>query len=1277
VVIIVVMFTEDGRVLDPLTGDDLAGKQPPPPVDGAGSFFGLTWWTASNIALALVSIAIVTGLLIALTIHTDVWSGFSDNHVTSAEREQILGPTVAVDSLAIAGTGSSLPVLSDVVVHGDLIIENPSTTTVNHANITENTQINGKMTSPRIGNGTVDIIEYVTIIDDTCSPEDFAELLDEGEMFLLQIQTDTPLFFLCPANLSAILDVLQQSNNATTFNHTIRLERVANTSCNGTSQQAQNLLNRLVIVNVELDVTETQNNVTRDELEVINMVLDGLEASYPGLINATCSYNATLFTNTQQLVIDQRTILNGTNDLLDTGTVISGNCAAVMVNVTLAIDGYNTTLTNAIVTFNTLNGTYTEYRQNLTLYENQHTLLRQEFQANNASLQLLQNNYTQCLADTALLQSRLDALWQRYQTLRSIYTSQNLTYTELDTLFRDTYALFNATEAQCAAAQAQLDALLTSINTLYAQYLSEYNSYQLTINSITELQNNASSLAVRITVLELNVVWLFGNITNINGILDTINATLISVADDVTNTTLTLNQVNNTLVTTDNAITVVENGVITTNATLVTVAERTVNQTAEIVDHQIRIDALIAAGCPAVQNLIQVADNSLVAGANMTAGTVLRVDPTDGRLYPATGLYAKDAFMFDSTTTLQGREIQSTPRSAVDASDHFYSVYQIANSADPSDTFQINGFNVTRDNLAVVKFSPIHQVLWVAGISGIAGGPGDQILFINNIELNPTTNTLALVGIFHGDVTTSSVRFTNADGSDSGLSLTGVVGINSTVYVPFFGQITATGVWRNVAVPTITQPAVALADDGILCTGTSITSTSAVGGKHVMVSGICSFGYTNTLPYIVEFPGGHVITKDTSVSPFRYNAGYWGLLNLDTFLFSYVNELVVTLPPSSSGGTTEITSIRRDSGDAVFAVFVARIAYSTSSPIAMVATYNTTVPGASDTIVFPTRQQNGVHHWVGFMKIDVYTGGVIWATVSNDTRARIRPDNAESAGGTAFIDTQHPDITVDHADNLWVVFDLEKATSDPLEITYQGTTFTTTTAFAFHEVRAFVLFRLSAVDGQLIDGNIFPYVDITGSFVGLSFFMAGTFVTSGVGDIFLVLSFPGDINDSGLVVDGVQYSPNGEQLASLILKFDGISATHEAIYFDDYADASIALDSHGNLWTFLNENAVVFGDSPTFGLPAGIGIVKLGQHNFEPFGVAGHNATVGQPLRVVFEGVITMPQPHGYPIATQLYNDEGALVDNVPYGSTKIATVISDTDILVQIHRPMINQQII
>ena len=1244
--------------MDPLTGGERGGVQPPPPADGAGSFFGLTWWTASNMALTLASIAIITGLLIAFTVHTDVWSGFSDNHVTSAEREQILGPIVAVDSLSAAGTESNLPVLSDVIVRGDLIIQTPSTTTVSRVNVTEVTQINGNMTSPRIGNGTVDIIEYITIIDDTCSPEDFSQLLSESEMLLLQIQTETPLFFVCPANLSAILVALQQNNSVTTLSHTARLEAAANASCNATSQQAQDRLNRLVIINVELDVTENQNNITRDELVTLNMVLDGLEASYPGLINATCSYNATLFINTQQTIDDQRTILNGTNDLLNIGTGISNNCAAVMANVTLAIDGYNSTLTSATVTFNTLNGTYTEYRQNLTLYENQHTLLRQELQANNASLLLLQNNYTQCLADTALLQSRLDALWQRYQMLRSTYTSQNMTYTELDVLFRTTYALLNATEGQCATAQAQLDALLTSINTLYAQYLTEYNAYQLTINSIIELQNNASLLEVRITVLELNVVWLFGNITDINGILDTINVTLISVADDVSNTTLTLDQVNNTLVTTDNAINVVENGVVVTNATLVTTADRTTNQTAEIIDHQIRIDALEAAGCPAATALTQVASDVFVAGQDMLAGTVARIDPIDGQVYPASGFFIKDAYLFGdhyAINTMTGQdEIQGTPRSAVDASDHFYSVYQVTGA---SAYVEIDGFNVTNSDIVVLKFSPIHEILWSARIGNLRQDANAPTLFIVNVEIDHVTNTVVIVGNYRARGTTTSATFINADGSDSGFELTGLNGLGGqAATVPFFGRLSATGVWLNAIIP----------DAGNIPFGCSVSSLARIPGAMMFVGSCLS--QNNGVS--VTFPGGIVLPVPRTVGSFAT----WGRFEVETFTFTYVRTLERVQPfPFLSTPTPALycMSVWGDSGDSAF-IMGGLSYYAQADPLYL--GYNTTVPGESDTFIVPlsSSEQSFV---MFFMRVDANSGGVVWITATDRRTNVVGVQQGDTTN--SFPGVQPPDITVDHGDNPWFVFTVNEnsPSGTGINITYQGHSFGDT---RFLARGAFLVLRLSAIDGQFIDGQFIP---IVGNAVGGQARMAGTFVTSGVGDLFLTLSFECQ-GPCVLEFDGVEYGTNwanlfDDHISSVFVKYNGIDVTAEAVYLDDYGDASIALDSHGNLWSFLSELREVPGDSRTLGFPPGLGIVKLGQHNIEPFGVVGHNVTIGDPVRVVFEGVITMPEPHGYPVATQLYNDEGALVDNVPYGSTKVATVISDTDILVQIHRPMINQRII
>lgn len=1205
-------------------------------------FYGVSI-TAFGLLLAAIALTAVTWGLLAHT-HADNYTDIMSNHLDDDDYDRLTGDTLEADLIRHPDDGDTIVFGGPVVVEGDITF-NTTRAEIQAQVVAETITVFEDIFIPDAPDSvtTRSLTETIVGLQEDCQLDDLADLRNETEAFRTQIVSERTDLVECLETNNETLVVLQQSNTVRTTNHTTRLDALSNSTCDAIIAQAVNQTTFLDNFAANLTVVNETNIRTDGKLTDLQGLLANITDIVPFLINASCVYNETTFNTTRQQLIDLRTLLNGTNELLANGTTAHMSCSAVLLNVTLRLDEYETLITNSTTTLDGLNATYVDVQANYTMQLARHVALEMNVTDNNVTLIAFETQYSGCLNDTDALQTRYSELLARYMTLLDEQTTQQGTLTNITNLFNETYTLFNAAADQCDSAQLLYDDLLASYTSLVAQYSANYTAILDVINRSQGITSNLTSLEIAISNLENNMTTYTTIQSSWSVDLDSTNATLIAIDSDITNTVASLDAANATLIDIDARLTALEALVVLQNATLLQLQELVGNQTTTLLDHDTRLDALEAFVCPPTPTILnQIAEN-YTAAVNITIGDVVSLNG-NGEVVLATNMYVKDAYQLDAATFGQD-EIRGVNTVPIDSSDHFYSMYKLGTTSISSLT--LDGRVYTRDNNMIVKFSPVHEILWVAytqfTVVPVNNQYGPEILYI---EYMPQRNSLFVAGAYVADDEDSQVEFFNADGRSSGLLTPRASPSGSGIQQrpTFWAELSASGEWLNVAMTE---------------------HTDLVNQVRTVVNGVTAYGNTALVGFFarsdgsdttVTLPGGIVVDALASRAH-----GVFGLFDLTTFNFTYVREILA--PPASDSGLIT-NDVVRNSADEAF-VWFEWVDVNTAGT----ATISVAAVGGG-TIVLEMPGANGVNplRTLVIAKVDISTGDAYWARVSNATTDDISHTNLGGANNYFF--QPRAELVVDHFDRVWValIYRGTGATVGLDAFTYDGVTQT----FDPADQHAVLLLRINPRNGNVLDMNAYGY-QVLGGMIENDRFEVTTFMTDDIGDPFLAVVFAGE---SLVIEDTVYNCPSQTCTAVLKYKADLPPAINlQYVYFDDYSETAFTIDSHGNIWSFLHENVNLPGDVDSI-VTDGIGIVKLGQHDLEPFGVAAESVLAGQSVRVVHSGELIYPAPHGFASGQNLFNDHGALTSQDVYGKTRIGITASPDKLIVDMHRARITQQL-
>ena len=1203
--------------------------------------FNIWSWTGGLTAIG--AIFIILTLMILLTIHTGFWSELNENHLSDGEKDQILGPNIELSSIQSLNGVEPVNFVGDVRVEGDVILNGTDAGTNDFfavSNFNTITILDEIFLPDSPGSENfISLTQELGNLESNCSNSEIEELLEDVTEFNDLVVTESVDIFECLEDSNSTVVSLQESNTVRTVNHTERLDNLNNGTCEAIVATAINQTIILQNYTDDFSAINTTNINTDATLQIIQDIFANITAQIPLLANASCVVNETVYNTTTSQLLDLRTLMdNNITNILNQAQNVSIQCSAISVNITLLLDAYNATLVGAQTTLNLHNSTYQQYLNNITGLIIQHSNLEITVNSNNITYNVFLEEFNNCTAQQAALQTELDDAWTRYNLLLNLFNQHQNTFTQLDILFNQTYTQFNASLAECETYtdEETYQALLNTTNTLLAQYQTDYATYVTNIQNAQNLLLNISNFDAAITILENNATVISVIVSSFSDDLDTINATLISTNALLANLTLILDNVNTTLILTDTILTSLESQVSLLNTTLTTLQTLVTAQNITVTDHDSRLTILEAVVCSEFESFNQVAD-VYTAGENVTIGDVVALN-RDGQVVKANNLYIKDAYVLDNQT-FTADELGVVPKVTIDPSDHFYAIYHPSIGA--GTTITLDGTTYDDTNNAIVKFSPVHDLLWVASTSygGLAGG--NSGLLITGQSLDPKTNTLIMVGLFDGD-DEDGIDFINADGTTSDVTLSGfspsVAGGPGIACV--FMQLSSRGEWLRAT----------------MTTQNTNNQECYPYGQDVRDSKlyVSLTPFTGGIPVDIDFPGG--ITLSTVSS----NTGYaWGAFDIETFTFDYLQFI------EASGDTRRILAydLELDSGNGAFVTF----GWWGMGGVATDLTLS--FPGVYTPLVNVTRSTDFTFDdddtAIGLMRFELTTGDVYWATSTDGVEGDV---NVFGLGGNAtFLVGHFPDIGVDSFDRVYVSFSGTPENAAFPSVTYNGVTSSGTAG----DDRAMFVMYVDGVDGSLLQIENYPYRFIGP--LGNDRFEAMEFVTTRHGDMFFAITF----SDERLLIDGTNYTSVG-QTSSVIIKYNRGTLDPAYVYFDDYSELAYVVDSHGNLWSFLHENAAVVGDQNTFGISNGVGIVKLGQYELEPLGVVQVDASAGQQTRVVVMGEVEFDTPHGYFVGRYVYNKNGAIVQNVPtYGLTLMGMSLNKRKILVFMHRMGITQRIV
>jgi hypothetical protein len=675
------------------------------------SFYG-----AAVSQLLLNGAAVVAGALLLWWIlaHMDGFDYLTTNHLSDAEYSAITSDTLQVNTInAEDAPGNVIVFDAPVVFEGSATGAN-GPAVIRAVVTTETTQVIDELLVTTTDNATStttvqSIVERIEEVRGQCGVSlDVQELFDTLTEFLeyiiLEVEADTA----CLESAEELLVALQLNNTATNNDHTARLDALESGNCTVTTvvDDAVVELNNLDLDLTALNMTIVSTDVT---LEQILAILDAIELDFPLLANLSCNINQTVVNNTLLTLQDLRTNLTASQGLLNATDVVAGTCTATLVDIVTALNTYESTLDAGNATYTNFLELFTEHSGNLTALEIRHATLAMTVSDSNVTFMLYTAEYNMCVTSLAALQSDVDDLWTLYNSLVSQQGTHQSVYDSLVNQFNATYTQFNTSAPDCDAELQLYNDLVTSFTTLSLQYQTDYLNI---INVIAD----ANAQLTNVTALEAAIAALESTVTSTNATLGGVESALVSISGALqvvdANLTTAGTAVNNTqvlLTQADGLATALASTTTAINATLVTLQTLIANQTARLADHELRIATLEAVTCPSVLVSNHVA-GEFTAGEDLTAGNVAALS-RNGEAVSATGLYIKDAYQL-SPEALGEDEIFSIKTVPIDSSDHFYSVYQL--NANSVSTFTVNGEAYNREYTVVVKYSPAHEVVWVA-----------------------------------------------------------------------------------------------------------------------------------------------------------------------------------------------------------------------------------------------------------------------------------------------------------------------------------------------------------------------------------------------------------------------------------------------------------------------------------------------------------------------------------------------------------------------------------
>lgn len=1231
--------------------------------DSRSSSWGWCLYVASLVINAAAAILLGIVLVIVL-MHTDGFSDVMTDHLSNSEYKQIAGSTIQVNSLnadddPINRITFESPVVfegSVTVPQGPTILETTVTTDVMEVLDTLLVEI------PTNGTTSVRVQTLIERIEEVRGQCGFSESVDTVfetlAEFLEYITLEWTADRACLEAAEALLVELQGNNTASTTNHNLRLDALENGTCAVSNQITTDIF---VLQNLDANMTALNVTIVSTDatLEVIRALLDDIVLDFPALANVSCDFSHTMVNTTITTLQDLRVQLNGTQTSVNASAAASATCSATMLNITTALNTYETILDTNNATYFNLFELFAQTSGNLTALTVQHNVLDITASSNNVSLLLYTTEYAMCNSSLVVLQEDVDALWAQYNALNGSLSAQQTLYESYLNDFNVTYTLFNTSAPDCDAELELYNNLVTSFNALSLQYQTDYVNILAVIDDANAQLLNVTSLEAAIAALESNLTSINTTLSGLPAVVSAVNATLQQADANLGASELALNNTRTLLTQANTTASAIPPLVTALNGTIQALEALIANQTARLVDHEIRIADLEAFVCPIVPITESYIAGSYVAGENLTRGDVAALNSA-GEAVKARGLYIKNAYQV-SSTVIDEDALLTSSTVPIDSSDHFYASYQLRYNSTQS--MVINGVSYNSTNVLVVKFSPAHEVLWVAtmrypdmgarsglGLGSVPVLTGPHII---KMTLDEEANELFIVGTYYGDDEDSEVDLFNADQRYSGLSTPRLSPSASTETQigTFFASISAAGEWRNIALTDHSSSTSGSAE-------TIVTEALYAGNRKVIICGSGYQLYNADDGQPVIYPGGFAVQMFSRIRLVTYT----GLFNLDTFEFEYVQVYRPTVLLNGTyliSGSGAIDSSR----DAAFISFFVQDRDTNGQVLV-------NVPAVSGpTIVLSMTGGNGVTvDALVVLKIEIATGLAYWAQISDPTSDSLYDIRNQYATNNFWRVPDRNAMSIDHYDRPWIALNARNRESPGgVQFTYDGVTAPTDAA----SDAAFLVLRLSPRDGAVLDLEAFLYFN-QGP-VENERFETSSFVRDSTGYMFLALRFNGET----LQINNASYATPG-QASTTIVKMSGSSdstITVHYVYFDDYSNLAFAIDSHDNIWAFLHEGQAVAGDVDTFGV-TGTGIAQFGQLELEPLGLVAADQVQGQTASVVYSGPMAVTTPTFWGNGRNLFNDHGVLTPENVYGKPRVAVMRNLDNVIVNIHRSRITEPV-
>lgn len=1222
----------------------------------------LRGWCAAQTVIIALTLALSSLLLIWISIHTNTFDDLSSNHLSNSEYNQITSDTLRVSSLNAQDDPDNRIVFASPVVFEGAVTAASGPVAIRSVLNTEFVEVVSELLVEIPINGTTTVnvqtlIDRIEQVRGQCGTSGDAEaLFDTLAEFLEYIILEESTDIACLEAAESLLVEMQEINTATTTNHTMRLDTLEAGNCSVSSEVATSTFE---LTNLDANMTALNITIVSTDVALVDIrdILDGILLDLPSLENVTCVFNETTLNATVTTLQDFRTQLTDSQGFLNASETASATCSATMLTIVTVLDTYETALNSANATYANFFELFAGTSGNLSALQFQHTALQITVSNNNVTFGLYTTEFGVCSSTLAALQTQVDDLWSLYSSLVTTLNEQQTLYESYENQFNLTYTLFNSSARDCDAELQLYNDLLTSFNTLSLQYETDYLNILNVINDANAQLLNVTALEAALSALEANVTSMnitvsgFGSIISaVNTTLQQIDTNLIASEQLLNNTGVVLVQANTTAVSLAATATAI-------NATLQQLDALVTNQTARLAEHNARLQILEGFVCPTLTMANYVGEN-YIAAQNLTSGELVVLNSV-GQIVLASGLFIKHAFEVDSNTFDTG-EIESAATVPIDSSDHFYASYRL--QWDSSNTITINGVTYNNQHLLFVKYSPAHEILWVASMRYEGVGLRNSFIDsgfnpwpaqlsgpnIGHIELDQERNELFIVGQYLGDDEDTQVDLYNSDGRYSGLTTPRIspTAGTSTQIATFFALLSSSGEWLNLALTD---------HSGVgpeqVWTRAAALKPASPGKMLVLVAGYAQFG-TNTFRPVV-YPGGFSVNY---LNQFRL-ASAWGVFDLATFQFDYLTDVRTSALITNSGfdiAACAVDSSRRS------AVLTGRLFDANFNGVNSVS-----IPavGGGSFVMNITSGGTGLRKSVLVVfKIDLATGDAYWAQQSSDT-ANFLLESFDDGYVWRYLIVS---AAMDHFDRFWLSIRVFTRGAEVISLTYNNATVTASPSTD----RAFYVLRISSRDGTLFDIRILELAD---SMANGPEFETSSFVRDSIGDVFLALR----IGSRNIQIDSTLYS-NSLTGGTVIVKFDGGNPTNirtRFVYLNNFSELSFAIDSHDNIWAFHHQTVPGSTGPDTFGI-TGFGIAKLGQATYEPLGIVAANVAQGQIATVVTSGVVPYTSPTIWGTGRNLYNDHGTLSPDNTYGRTRIALVLNQEQIIVDMHRERITEPV-